>query len=613
MLLLLLSLVLSSAVLGDDSSRLKEVEQEFAEWRELESPEFATEIGVHKYDDLVEDFSLTALESKKTKMAHFINRLYNVSRQNLSQRDGYSYDVFLDTISTIGNNYKWRLYGPLNPVNFLEGDQIDPAFTIKVMLFGTKGDYENYIARLNAMPAQFDQYIDRFKEAVRLGHTYHKVSIARVPGQIDQLLVGRPEDSIYYKPFRDLHNLTIPQTEKTDLVTRGTKAVTGLLQAFKTVKEYIVTEYLHHTRGTYGVGGWNLGGEYYKAALKWHISTDDTPYQVHQKGLHEVARITVNMRKIMRKHGFSGTVHEYYESLKQQPRFHKNSADELLQEYKNIVFNRIYPQLPRIFKDIPHLPVVVEAMPNDGPGGMYLSGTQDGSRAGIFQVNVKRPNETNTFSMLALTLHETVPGHHLQSIYAISASLPSFQRNIQYGKYFAIPYNFPFYTAYTEGWGLYAESLGETLGLYRDDYELMGRYGEEIFRACRLVIDTGLHYFGWSRNRSIEYMTAHTPFSRNEIETEIDRYITWPGQACAYKIGELKIRELREHAKMQLGSDFDIRDFHSVILNNGPVPLNTLDTIVTDWINSVKAGTGNRVTSHPTPGGPLIIIPNIIG
>ncbi|XP_046554046.1 uncharacterized protein LOC124263438 isoform X2 [Haliotis rubra] len=580
---------------GSAGVDLRSLEAEFYRWREMDAPEFATETGVHTYDNTVEDFSMVSLETRKAIIDDFITRLSSIDTDDLTTSEKYSYEVFNDTLSTFSSNHQWRFYGPLNPLNFLEGDQIDPAYRVRILRYETKEDYEKYLSRLQLWPTKFDQYITRFKVAAKNGDTYHRVSVDKIPGQIEQLLVTKPETSVFYKPFTtDLDKLTISTSDKTDIRTRGRQAVINLLDAFRELKEYIEQDYMSQTRTTYGVLGLPKGIDLYRACLKWHISVDLTPEEVHEKGREEVARISSEIQIIMRKRNYTGTVAEFYKQLKEQPQFHLNSAEELLKEYRHMVYERIYPQLSRAFKNIPNLNVSVEAMPNDGTGGKYIAGTADGSRHGVFQVNLKRPNETNTFSMMALTLHETVPGHHLQSVYALTASLPDFQRNIEYEKYFAVPYHFPFYTAYTEGWGLYSESLGEYLGIYKDDNEMLGRYGEEIFRACRLVVDTGIHYFGWTRQEAITYMADHTPIGRTEIESEIDRYITLPGQACAYKIGELKIKELRQTARRKLGSKFDIGDFHSQILENGPVPLSLLEKIVNNWITEVS---GNVATS----------------
>ncbi|XP_055956635.1 uncharacterized protein LOC126817315 isoform X2 [Patella vulgata] len=573
-------------VSGDIDLDLKKLQQDFYQWRLKDSPEFSSEIGQVEYNDLVTDFSVQQFDRRKKIVEDYIMKLNKIDRIRLSKDQQYSYDVFLDTMQTFVDNYKWRYYGALNPITAIEGFQTDPAFFLKVTPFDTKGDFENYIARLIAYPKQIDQIIERFNMAIKVEATYHNVTISHVPSQLAKLIVSDPTQSVYFTPFNDtIKKLTVPQAEIYDMVKRGKEATANFIKSIKVLKSFIETTYMSNTRKSYGVDGWKDGQEYYKACLKWHLSTDMSPAEVHQKGLDEVKRIKEEITKLMReKEDFKGTLSQFYQIIKARPSLHMSNGGELLQEYNNIIFKRIYPALPKMFKNLPDLKVVVEEEPYDGPGGQYIIGTEDGSRPGVFQVNLLKPAESPTFNMMALSLHETVPGHHLQGGYALKAGLPGFQKNIEYERYFAIPYHFPFYTAYTEGWGLYAESLGEDLGLYKNYMELIGRYGFEIFRGCRLVVDTGLHYFKWSREQAVQYMIDNTPLPRAEIETEVNRYITWPGQACAYKIGEMKIRELRERARTALGSKFDIKDFHSVILTHGPVPLNLLETIVNDWI-----------------------------
>ncbi|KAK3577984.1 hypothetical protein CHS0354_013646 [Potamilus streckersoni] len=245
------------------------------------------------------------------------------------------------------------------------------------------------------------------------------------------------------------------------------------------------------------------------------------------------------------------------------------------------------PELPKYFKNLPNLPLVVKNSPQDGVGGEYESGSEDGTRPGTFYANVRRPQDNPTFSMVSLSLHETVPGHHLADSYSLVSDLPRFRKHMDW-RLFSAPFFFPFFNSYVEGWALYAEYLGEEMGIYKDDFELMGRYSDEIFRACRLVIDTGLHYYGWERDRAIEYLLNYTASTKEVVVIEIDRYITWPGQACGYKMGELKIKELRQKAAKELGPLFDLPEFHYVILSNGPMPLGVLENVIDNWINDVK-------------------------
>ncbi|KAK3095476.1 hypothetical protein FSP39_015142 [Pinctada imbricata] len=287
----------------------------------------------------------------------------------------------------------------------------------------------------------------------------------------------------------------------------------------------------------------------------------------------------------MNKLSFVGSVKEFFNSLDDDPRFYTNDSDKIIEEYKHIVFERINPKLKDFFKDIPDVPLEIRKMSYDGPGGGYSSASENSP--GVFSINLFRPMENPRFDFMALSLHEASPGHHLQHSYAMKASLPDYRRHTPIS-FYDVPFWYPFYSAYSEGWALYSEYLGEEMGLYNDDYELMGRYSAEMLRACRLVVDTGLHYFNWDKEKAIEYMLNYTAYSREATEIEINRYITWPGQACAYKLGEIKIRDLRTEAENALGSKFNIKDFHSVILTNGAMPMSVLESLIREWINMKK-------------------------
>ncbi|KAL8595366.1 hypothetical protein ACOMHN_024065 [Nucella lapillus] len=546
-------------------------------------------------------------------------------------------------------NSRWNY---LNPLNLLEGNQRNPAYFVDSTPFDNRGDFENYIVRLQSMPRLFDEYISLFNEAISLGRTSNIVSINRVPGQIEKIINETVDQSPYFSPFVEiLGNMSSSDDIRKDIRNRGRAAVELVFHAYTKLKNYIenalwfssvlvclqalwfssvlvclqalwfssvlvclqalwfssvlvclqalwfssvlvcLQVYMLHTRKGWGVGTLPQGKEFYQACLKWYLSLNMTPDEVHKLGLREVARIEALMQGIMVKQGYRGyTVAQYFAQLKKSKRFFLptgvNGAEALLRGYEEIIETRIEPTLDGLFKDLPGLPLKVLPMPTDGPRGQYSSGTADGIRPGIFFANILRPAELPTYTMMALAMHETNPGHHLQTSYAITADLPEFRKNKEYSAKFRVPFAFPTYTAYVEGWALYAETLGEYLHLYKDDYELMGYYDSEIFRACRMVVDTGLHYYNWSREESIDYFLRYTSDSRAGIEVEVDRYITWPGQAIAYKVGELKFKELRKKAEDELGEYFDIRDFHSVVLENGPVPLRILESLVDHWIRN---------------------------
>ncbi|KAK3589706.1 hypothetical protein CHS0354_015218 [Potamilus streckersoni] len=491
-----------------------------------------------------------------------------------------------------------KLYGSLNPMTFLDGIQL---FSGPVMASPpTRGDFENYIVRLHLVQRQIDEIIESFQLAVQLNRTLHNVSVEKVPGQIEGKIFDDPIQSPYYRPFNNtLENSLIPENDRVDLRNRGRQAVGSYINAFRKVKNYIIDEYMPQTRKSFGIMAWDPTHNYYRACLRWHLSFDMTPEEVHTVGIKEVERISEDMNQIVKKLGFTGSVKEFFDSLLNDHRFYSNDSELILELYRKTVFERINPHLSSFFKDIPNVPLMVEKTAYDGLGGGYSSASEDSP--GVFSINLFRPLEVPFFEMMALSLHEANPGHHMQHSYSMYASLPDFRKNSVFS-FYNVPNWFPFYSAYQEGWALYSEYLGEEMGLYKDNYEMMGRYSYEILRAVRLVVDTGIHYYGWSRDRAIDYMINYTGMGPGSAANEIDRYITWPGQACAYKLGEIKIKDLRKMAELQLGSKFDIREFHSVILENGGMPMSVLETLVTSWIQEKKisatAGKKNKPPLH---------------
>ncbi|XP_011424246.3 uncharacterized protein [Magallana gigas] len=579
---------------------LDDLQKDYGEWRLQRSPEYSTAMKFHKYNDKTETFAYNGFDEEFTKSTNLLNGLMNnVVYNQLSPKQKTDYDIFKDTLTTMINGYKWRDYNALNPINFLEGPQIDPSYLQSITPFDTVGDFENYLKRLEDYPKQIDEMIERMNKAIEKKHTYHLVSVNRIPGQIDDVLKNaQPTTFPMYLPFKDrLPKSSIDENKKQDLDRKAQAAVSKIIDKYRHLKQYFNQTYFKHLRPNFGVNSWDNGTEFYKACLRWHLSLDITPDEVHEKGRKEVERISSEMKKIMVKLNHQGSVKEFFANVRQNQSFYLQNGQEIIKWYKDRIKNKIEPQLPKFFKDLPNLPVDVQPNPIDGIDGQYLAGPPDGSRPGTFQVNVFHPEKSVTIDFMALLLHETIPGHHLQGSVQSTNVGPAYRRYNLDDKYFQPPFLPPFYTAYLEGWALYAESLGEEMGLYEDDYELMGRYGSEIFRACRLVVDTGLHHFNWTRDRAIEFMLNYTAYSEQSITTEVDRYLTWPGQACGYKIGELKIKELRAKAQKDLGSKFDIKDFHSIILKDGALPLDILTKNINQWIDETKRA--SSVTAAP--------------
>ncbi|KAK3598121.1 hypothetical protein CHS0354_037376 [Potamilus streckersoni] len=533
---------------GDAVVDMNSIQSEFWDWWMSENPTFATYFGIDKYTDRMETFNVSNFDVRRDRTKEFLVRLNKIRRTKLSGADKVNYDILRDTFQTFLDGSEWARYGALNPVSFLEGIQL---FGPRLSSSATRRDFENYIARMKLVQRQVDEIIESLKLAVQLNRTLHNVSVAKVPSQIDENLFDDPTESPSYQYFNERLEIfsSISDDERVDIRNRGRKAVESNVNAFRKLRNYMINEYMPKTRKSYGVMEWDPTHNYYRACLRWHLSLSMTPEEVYDVGLKEVERISGNMNQIVKKLGFSGSVKDFFKSLLNDSRFYSNDSDHILELIKKMVFQRFYPKLSSYFKDIPNVPL------------------------------------RSTFDLVPICLHEAVPGHHLQHSYSMNASLPEFRKK-SILLFYNVPNWFPFYSAYQEGWGLYSEYLGEEMGLYNDEYEMMGRYSLEILRAVRLVVDTGIHYYGWSRDKAIEYMTNYTNMGPGSVANEIDRYITWPGQAPAYKIGEIKIKELRKKAQTRLGSAFDIREFHSVILKNAKIPLSVMETLVKSWIRS---------------------------
>ncbi|XP_064649801.1 uncharacterized protein LOC135501568 isoform X2 [Lineus longissimus] len=594
-LLMVGACLMVSGTNADADSDYQAIEDAFWEWRMIVNPNYAIDAGRMEFADRNPQVGVDVLDERFKKAEKFMDDILAVDEAQLKSASiKMSYRVLKKALEYYINGYRFKDF-TLNYINFLEGPHIGFSHLTKKLPFNNQSDYENYLKRIKGFATLIDQTTDMLKEAVKKGKANHNVSMNRVPGQIKNILDKSYDKTDYYIPLSaKLDGVTvIDATAKADLRTRAKDIIENKIKpAFVNLRTYILNEYV--TRPGLGVSTLAAdqspnGTEYYKAALKWHLSSDMSPAKVHQIGLDQVKRIKDNMNGIKDSVGFEGTLKEFIASLKANKSFFLKTEDELLQRYRYIIDVRINSTLHKLFLRPPKLPLEVLNMETDGPGGQYLPGTPDGSVPGVFEANTRDPTRRPTFDMLALCLHEANPGHHMQVSYMLTdKNLPDFRRYSDYTGYYQTPFHFPFYTAYTEGWGLYAEFLGTELGLYNDRYELFGRYVSEMFRACRLVVDTGIHVMGWSRQQAIDYMADHITDPVSQISVEIDRYVTWPGQACAYKIGEIKILEMRKKAEDELGSLFDVKQFHETILTAAALPLDLLENIIQEYINDTK-------------------------
>jgi uncharacterized protein (DUF885 family) len=439
-----------------------------------------------------------------------------------------------------------------------------------VPLRGT-GDYENYISRLAAMPRYFAEQIALMRQGLASGMTVPRVTLEGYEATIAAHVVDDIEQSVFWAPFRELPP-GVPAGDHERLRRAGAAAVAdGAIAAYRTFLRFMLDEYLPATRTTLGASELPGGRDYYRYLIRHFTTLDLSPEEIHRIGRAEVERIRGEMRAVIDQVGFDGSFQEFLELLRTDPRFYAETPEELLKEAAWIA-KRMDGKLPALFKTLPRLPYGIEPVPAHlAPKyttGRYVSAPLGSTQPGIYWVNTYDLASRPLYNLEALTLHEAVPGHHLQiALNRELESLPDFRR-------------FSYISAFGEGWGLYSEYLGLEAGFYTDPYSNFGRLTYEMWRACRLVVDTGLHAMGWSREQAMDLLAANTALPLHEVETETDRYISWPGQALAYKLGELEIRRLRRQAEAALGERFDVREFHDAVLANGSVPLPVLaDTI----------------------------------
>jgi len=550
-----------------------------AEWdyQMEQRPTWASSLGDRRWNDRWSDSSLDAIYQRHNHDIATLTKLTKIDRAALSPSDQLNYDLFKKDYENDIEDFQYRWY--LLPLNQLGGVHTVNQLA-ETLRFDTLKDYEDWLARLKALPVRVDQTIALMRIGMKERIILPKIVVQRVPAQIDHQIVSDPKASPLYKPFIKFSS-SIAESDQVRLAKAAQVTIAEtVVPAYRKLKEFVVNDYLPAAWDQVGI--WQLpnGAAMYASATRHNTTTDLSPQEIHEIGLKEVKRIRAEMQAIIDKLGFRGSFTEFTKFLHGDEKFYFKSERELLEAYRALS-RRIDPLLVKVFRTLPRMPYGIEPLPAniapDSPAGLYRGPAADGSRAGTFSVNTFKPEIRPKYEMMALSLHEGVPGHHLQIALAMEQQgIPNFRR---YGGY----------TAFIEGWGLYAESLGDEMGLYDDPYSKFGQLMFEVWRASRLVVDTGMHHLHWDRQKAIDFMVENTAKQEQEVIAEIDRYIVWPGQALAYKIGQLKISELRARAKQALGDKFDIRDFHDGLLKDGALPLDQLEAKMNAWIATQTA------------------------
>jgi uncharacterized protein (DUF885 family) len=539
-------------------------------WRHLmeDLPELATYTGWHEHHDRWTDMSADAVERRRREAGDALAALRTIDRDFLSDADKLSYDLF-EAQERMAVDAA-RFPAELLPLDQLEGPQNDVPFLLSAMPTQTDAQLGDYLSRLRAIPAVLEQTCALMDRGLAAGLSVPAICLRDVPEQIDAHL----DDDVFTSP--ELTPLAgAPQAARDEAAALMREQIQP---AFRALREYVTGTYTPAARETIAFTDVPDGEEWYAERVRYHTTTDMTPKQIHEMGMAEVGRITAAMQSVMEEIGFSGSKDDFAEHLRTDPRFYFESPDALLAFYRDIA-KRIDPAVPSLFRLMPRLPYGIVAVPPEqapsAPAAFYLQGSVHLGRAGMFYANTYDLSARPSWNMESICLHEAVPGHHFQITLAQEMEdLPEFRKQSLHC------------TAYIEGWGLYCESLGADMGMYTDPYQRYGALDAELLRAIRLVTDSGMHAFGWTRERAIDFFLEHSPMPKHEIVSEVDRYIVLPGQALAYKVGELEIQALRRRAAERLGDAFDVRGFHDEVLRHGALPLGVLSSLVDGWIAS---------------------------
>ena len=572
-------LSLSNTGQADATADFKALLEEHWEWTLQAYPVLASSLGDLRYNDQWSDQSLDGIERLHNQTREFLRRVYAIERTALSEDDQLNYELFRRQLQDDVDVHQFRGY--LLPFSHRGGVQNLENTTNQLRLSSTK-DFDDWLTRMSKVGEVIDQHIDLAEAGRKADIVAPKVLMQRVAMQLALQLVEKPENSPFYRTFESLPE-SIPAEEQQRLQTTALETIEKtILPAYKKLDRYFNKTYLPASRESIGLSVLPNGSAWYEHLARSFTTTRMTPDEIHRLGLEEVKRVRHEMQKVIADIAFDGSFAEFLDFLRNDPQFYFDSPDELYDAYL-ATCKRIDPELVNLFGVLPRMPYGVKPIPDstapDTTTAYYSRPAADGSRAGIYWVNLYKPEVRPKYEIEVLSVHEAMPGHHLQiALQQELGDMPMFRR-------------FLGFTAFVEGWGLYSERLGYDLGLYEDPYSRFGQLTYDMWRAVRLVVDTGIHYKGWTRQQAIDFFKDNAAKTEHDIVNEIDRYVSMPGQALAYKIGQLKILTLRERAERRLRDDFDIRAFHDALLGGGALPLDILEQRMDAWLATQRPST----------------------
>ena len=537
------------------------------------NPISASQYGIHDFDDKLADMSPQALAKQDSQFREFLKQLSAIDKSQLKRTEQINLLIQQRLLQNYIDQFRFNAhYMPLTSESSFHSGL---AFLPRSSRFNSVADYQNYLSRLKQFPVYFEQQINWMKKGIQSGFVQPKAVLLGFEDSVKAFVHDSPEDSVFFAPFTHFQNEHVSSKDQNQLRQQAKQIISEqVFVAYQQFYDFLMAEYIPNAKTNIAAKSLPKGAAYYQNRSNFYTTTDMSVDDIHTLGLSEVKRIRNEMQGVVEQLNYKGDINQFIQYLRTDPKFYAKTADELIKQ-ASFIAKKMDAKLPQLFNYLPRTPYGVEPVPeNIAPKyttGRYISPTKD-DQPGYYWVNTYALDKRPLYALTALTLHEAVPGHHLQvSLSREMQDLPEVRR-------------FSYISAFGEGWGLYSEFLGKEVGMYHDPYDEFGRLSYEMWRACRLVVDTGMHIKGWSRQKAINFMLENTALSEHNVITEIDRYISWPAQALSYKIGELTIKRLRKQAEAELGEKFDLRAFHHAVLEHGSVPLSVLEENIQRFI-----------------------------